>query len=191
MFLSNNELQKIGFKSLGTNVLISNQVSIYGAEFISIGYNVRIDDFCILSGKITFGNNIHIGAGSVVIGGGGGNDNVSVTFADFSGISSKCAIYATTKVFCDFNKANPMMIDFKKDSIADKSIYIGKHCVVGTGSTILPGANLAEGVAVSAMSLVFGETKPWRTYFGNPAKIIAHRNKHILVLEQQFLKEND
>ena len=71
MFLSNNELQKIGFKSLGTNVLISNKVSIYGAEFISIGDNVRIDDFCILSGKITFGNNIHIGAGSVVIGGGG------------------------------------------------------------------------------------------------------------------------
>ena len=70
MFLSNNELQKIGFKSLGTNVLISNKVSIYGAEFISIGDNVRIDDFCILSGKITFGNNIHIGAGSVVIGGG-------------------------------------------------------------------------------------------------------------------------
>ena len=71
MFLSDEELRKIGFKSLGTNVLISNKVSIYGAEFISIGDNVRIDDFCILSGKITFGNNIHIGAGSVVIGGGG------------------------------------------------------------------------------------------------------------------------
>ena len=187
MFLSDEELRKIGFKSLGTNVLISNKVSIYGAEFISIGDNVRIDDFCILSGKITFGNNIHIGAGSVVIG-GGGNDNVSVTFADFSGISSKCAIYATTKVFCDFNKANPMMIDFKKDSIADKSIYIGKHCVVGTGSTILPGANLAEGVAVGAMSLLTKPTKAWKIYAGIPARAIKERSKDLLDLEKEFME---
>ncbi len=29
---------------------------------ISIGDNVRIDDFCILSGKIELGSNIHISA---------------------------------------------------------------------------------------------------------------------------------
>ena len=190
MFLSNNELQKIGFKSLGTNVLISNKVSIYGAEFISIGDNVRIDDFCILSGKITFGNNIHIGAGSMIFSNHDKADEVSVEIDDCSTLSSRCVIYALTDDYSGLTMTNPM-IPNKYRGVIKKSVYIGKHCIVGTGSTILPGANLAEGVAVSAMSLVFGETKPWRTYFGNPAKIIAHRNKHILVLEQQFLKEND
>lgn len=48
-FYSREQLEKIGFKSLGKNVLISDKSSIYSPENISIGNNVRIDDFCILS----------------------------------------------------------------------------------------------------------------------------------------------
>lgn len=44
-FLSENELKAIGFKCYGSNVLISRKASIYGAANISIGDNVRIDDF--------------------------------------------------------------------------------------------------------------------------------------------------
>ena len=61
-FYSQKELTSIGFKSIGTNVLISKKASFYSPEEISIGNNVRIDDFCILSGKITLGSNIHISA---------------------------------------------------------------------------------------------------------------------------------
>ena len=51
-FYSREELLDLGLKSVGENVRISRKVSIYGAEQISIGDNVRIDDFCILSGII-------------------------------------------------------------------------------------------------------------------------------------------
>ena len=81
-----------------------------------------------------------------------------------------------------------MMIDFKKDSIADKSVCIGKHCVVGTGSTILPGANLAEGVAVGAMSLLTKPTKAWKIYAGMPARAIKERRKDLLGLEKEFME---
>ena len=39
------ELQKLGFKFIGKNVLISQKSSIYGMDKISIGDNTRIDDF--------------------------------------------------------------------------------------------------------------------------------------------------
>lgn len=48
-FYSREQLEKIGFKSLGENVLISDKTSIYSPENISIGNNVRVDDFSILS----------------------------------------------------------------------------------------------------------------------------------------------
>ena len=51
-FYTENELKQIGFKRIGENVLISRKASIYQPELIEIGNNVRIDDFCILSGNI-------------------------------------------------------------------------------------------------------------------------------------------
>ena len=63
MFYTKKELKKIGFKSVGSNVSISNKTSIYNPQNITIGNNVRIDDFCFLSagiGGIQIGNYIHI-----------------------------------------------------------------------------------------------------------------------------------
>ena len=58
-FYDNDELKRLGLKSIGENVLISRKASIYGAKSISIGHNVRIDDFCILSGTISIGRTVH------------------------------------------------------------------------------------------------------------------------------------
>jgi len=82
-FLSREELMEIGFKSIGENVLLSSKASIYGPENIEIGNNVRIDDFCILSGKIKLGSYIHIAAYSALFGG-----EESITMEDFTGLSS-------------------------------------------------------------------------------------------------------
>lgn len=48
-FYTREELERIGFKSIGENVLISDKTSIYSPQNISIGNNVRIDDYCVLS----------------------------------------------------------------------------------------------------------------------------------------------
>ena len=44
-FYSESELKRLGFKSVGKNVLLSRKSSIYLPEKITIGNNVRIDDF--------------------------------------------------------------------------------------------------------------------------------------------------
>ena len=62
-FLSENELKDLGYKSLGKNVLISNRAGIYGLENISIGSNVRIDDYCVIiaTGELQIKNHVNVG----------------------------------------------------------------------------------------------------------------------------------
>ena len=52
-FYSRKQLEKIGFKFLGKNVLISDKTSVYSPENISTGNDVRIDNLRILSMEST------------------------------------------------------------------------------------------------------------------------------------------
>ena len=55
-FYTEEELKGLGFRHIGNGVCISRKASIYGAQNISLGDHVRIDDFCILSGRIEIGS---------------------------------------------------------------------------------------------------------------------------------------
>ena len=71
--LSREILEKMGFASIGQNVNISARASFYNTANISIGNNVRIDDFCVLSagaGGIFLFDYIHIAVYSSLIGAG-------------------------------------------------------------------------------------------------------------------------
>ena len=186
-FYTEEELKEIGFKSFGKNVLISKKASIYGAHNMTIGNNVRVDDFCILSGKITFGDYIHISAYTSLFAG-----DVGIELEDFATISSRCVIYAITDDYSGDFMTNPM-IDDKYRNVIGSKIIIKKHSIIGSGSTIIPnGKNeliIEEGTSIGAMSLVKKNTLAWNIYCGIPAKPIKERNKNILELEKQFLRE--
>ena len=82
-FYSKKELEQIGLKKIGENVKLSKKASFYAPEKISIGSNVRIDDFCILSGLITIGDYVHIAAYTALYGG-----DCGVSVGDFVNLSS-------------------------------------------------------------------------------------------------------
>lgn len=88
-FYKQEELEQLGFNSFSKNILLSSKSSIYNAEKISIGNNVRIDDFCILSGHIEIGNNVYIAAYTALYGGDEG-----ICIKDFTNISSRVCIYS-------------------------------------------------------------------------------------------------
>lgn len=182
-FYSPEELDELGLKSCGENVFISRKCSLYGAEYISLGDNVRIDDFCILSGKITLGSHIHISAGSYLFAGDAG-----IIMRDFSGISSHCAVYAVSDDYSGAVLTNAVIPDDYKNIVA-KQVVFEKHVLVGTSSVILPGVVLAEGSAIGAMSLVTQSTIPWKIYCGVPAYPIKNRLKDLLKDEKRFLGE--
>jgi galactoside O-acetyltransferase len=71
--------------------------------------------------------------------------------------------------------------------VIHKDVYLGKHVIVGSGSVILPGVRLEEGVAIGALSLVTKSCKAFGIYAGNPAKFIKERKKDLLALEQKLL----
>ncbi len=184
-FYTKEELEKIGFKMTGHNVLISQKASIYGASKICIGNNVRVDDFCILSGNITLGNNVHLAAYSALYGGDAG-----IQIDDFANISSRVCIYAVSDDYSGYTMTNPTVPE-KYKHIQNESVYIGKHVIIGSGCTILPGVTLAEGTALGAMSLCKISTEEWKIYAGIPARIIKDRRKELLDLEREYLNENN
>ncbi|MCI8574353.1 MAG: acyltransferase [Oscillibacter sp.] len=183
-FYSSEELKSLGLKAVGRDVLISKKASIYLPEKISIGDHVRIDDFCFLVGNITLENYIHISPYSSIHGTGGG----TVTMKDFAGLSSYSTVYAASDEYSGEKMTNPL-IDEEYRKVVCSDIIMEKHSVVGVHSVLLPGAYLAEGTAIGAMSLVSKPTEAWGIYIGVPARRIKDRKKDCLYLEREFLRQ--
>ncbi|MDU1912164.1 acyltransferase [Fusobacterium sp.] len=182
-FYTKEKLKEIGFKSIGENVLISDKCSIYSPEKISIGNNVRIDDFCILSGNIKIGNYVHIAAYGAYYGAG------EIEIHDFSGTSSRVTIYSQNESYNGETMTNPTIPE-KYKKISYGKVIIKKHSIIGANSIILPGVIIGEGTAVGAMSLIKNSTEKWSIYTGIPAQKLKDRKKDLLELEKQFLKES-
>ena len=86
-FYTETELKELGFKQFGKNIKISRKASIYNPEKMIIGDNVRIDDFCILSGEITLSSHIHIAAFFALWGAKG------ICIEDFANLSSHVSVF--------------------------------------------------------------------------------------------------
>lgn len=177
-------IRAMGFASVGKNVRISDKASIYGAERISLGHSVRIDDFCVLSagnGGIEIGNHTHIAVYASLIGAG------KITLSDFCNLSSRVSIYSSSDDYSGETMTNPTVPDeYKKAHHAP--VYLGRHVIVGSGSVILPGIRLEDGVAIGALSLVTKNCKTFGIYAGNPAKWIKERKRDLLGQEERFLQ---
>lgn len=182
-FYSDEELKSIGFKSYGYNVKISRNTCIYKPNDIEIGNNVRIDDFCFLLGKIKLGSYIHIAPYSNLCGGKEG-----ITMEDFSGVSSRVSIYATSDDYSGLAMTNPTVPD-EYTNVISNPVLIKKHAIVGTSSVVLPGVTIETGTSCGAMSLINRTTEPWSIYVGIPAKKIAERSQELLSKEQELLKK--
>ena len=182
-FIPEEQLANFGFIKLGKNVLISDKASIYNADRIEIGDNSRIDDFCVISGKVSIGRNVHIAVFCNVAGGTEG-----IVFEDFSGLASGCHVFTQSDDYTGRTLTNPT-VPAKFKSVTKKAVRISRHVIVGTGSLIFPGVTLTEGTSVGALSLVNKSTQPWSVYFGIPAKRIKARSQELLNLEKQYLAE--
>lgn len=182
-FYSEDELKKIGFRRCGTDVYISRKCSIYSAGMIEIGNHVRIDDFCILSGKISLGDYIHIAAYTALYGGESG-----IIIKDYANVSSRVSIYSITDDYSGESMSNPMIPE-KYKRVFSKQVKIGSHVIIGASSVVMPGVEVAEGGSFGAFSFVNRSTESWSMYVGIPCRKIKNRRKNLLALEEQFRKE--
>lgn len=179
-YLTKQELKALGFASCGENVSISNKVSIYNPSKISIGNNVRIDDFCVLSageGGIFLGNYIHLAIYSSIVGAG------KVTFSDFGGLSSRASIYSSNDDYSGEYLAGPTIPNqYLKVEHAD--VTVGKYVAIGSGAMILPGVTIEDGVVVMALTVVNKNCAAFGIYAGN--RRIKERNRRLVELADQI-----
>jgi acetyltransferase-like isoleucine patch superfamily enzyme len=181
--LSRDAIERMGFASVGDNVLISDRASFYGTARMALGCNVRIDDFCVLSagaGGIHIGQHVHIAVYSSLIGAG------RITLSDFCNVSSRVAIYSSNDDYSGATMTNPTLPS-EYTGVIHADVSLGKHVIVGSGSVILPGVTLEDGVAVGALSLVNRNCKAFGIYVGNPARRVKERKRDMLELEQRFI----
>lgn len=178
-------IAEMGFAKVGKNASISDRASFYNCAKISIGDNVRIDDFCVLSGGeggILIGCHVHIAVGSTLIGAG------RILLDDFSNISSRVSVYSSSDDYSGATMTNPT-IPSKFTGVIHDDVHIGKHVIIGCGSVILPGVTLEDGVAVGALSLVNKNCLAFGIYAGTPARRIKERKRDLLEKEREFRAE--
>lgn len=184
-FCSRKELELIGLKTVGEGVLISRNAKFYSPETISIGSNVRIDDFCILSGAITIGSYVHVSASTILSAGQAG-----IEIGDFANISQRVNIFANSDDYSGQTMTNSM-IPRKFKKLDQAKVTIKRHSIIGCGTVVMPGVTIEEGTAIGAMCFVNRSTKPWTIYAGIPAKAIKERSQELLRLEKEFLAEKN
>lgn len=179
------ELKELNFKSVGKNVLVSKKTSIYGASRMEIGDNVRIDDFCFFSageGGIRLGSYIHISPFCSMAGKG------SIIMDDFSGLSSRVAIYSSSDDYTGASLTNPTVPDEYKN-VVHGDVHLQKHVIIGAGSVILPGVTIGEGTAIGALSLVTKSIEAFKIATGNPLRVFKERKRDLLELEWKLKNE--
>lgn len=177
-FFSESELLDIGFKSVGRNVKLSRKASIYSPDKISIGNNVRIDDFCILSGNITLGSNIHISAYVALYGA------LGIVMEDYSGISPKSVIYSAMDDFSGDYLIGPIHPE-ETTNVTGAEVKICRFVQIGSNTVVFPNVTIGEGSVIGACSLVKKDCEEWSIYYGVPAKKYKNRKKELLA----FLNE--
>jgi galactoside O-acetyltransferase len=181
--LTREQIASLGFAEVGEGVQISDKASFYGASRISIGDHSRIDDFCVLSagaGGIALGQHVHIAVYSSLIGAG------RITVEDFCNVSSRVSIYSSSDDYSGHSMTNPTVPE-AFTGVQHADVILNRHVIVGSGSVILPGVRLHEGVAIGALSLVRSSCEAFGIYAGNPLRRLKDRSRDLLSKEAAFL----
>lgn len=173
---------------LGPHAIVGKTVRIRKPDRVRIGDYSIVDDFTYVSCGLTVGRYTHIGAGGVLIGG-----TAHITIGDFVNIAPGCRIIAASNDFTGGGLVGPTIPEeFASPSII-ADIRIGDHALFGTGTVILPGCQIPEGMSTGAMTLVTPNTRlePWTLYAGIPAKPVRKRESKAILKAARGLLEKE
>ncbi|MCF8408717.1 MAG: acyltransferase [Crocinitomicaceae bacterium] len=182
-FLTKEEIDSINFKFIGKEVKISKLAVFFNPEEIEIDDYSRIDPFCIISASnkgIRIGKYVHIAAYCSLQGNG------KIELHDFSGLSSKVAIYASSDDYSGESLTNPCVPEHLK-KVTSGDITIGRHVIIGFNTCIMPNVMLGDGSAVGAFSFVNRNIPKNVIASGVPAKIIKNRSEKLFELERELI----
>ena len=150
---------------------------------VELGEGTRVDAFVTMTGRVRIGRRCHISTGACVFGGEG------VEIGDYSGLSVGAKVFTSTEDLGGEWLLHPTVPAAYRRAIA-APLSIGRHCSVGAGSVLLPGARMPDGACVGALSLVKTELPEWSISAGVPARFIRARSRRALELVRQLEQES-
>lgn len=183
-FLSQSEMDEIGFASLGKNVCISRNAVLLSPHTIRVGDHTRIDAFCVLSASeagLIIGRNVHISAYVTVLG------RAAVEIGDFATVSVRCSIFSSTDDYSGATMTNPTVaLEYRTSH--DAPVRIEQHALLATGCVVLPGVTVGESAVIGALSLVKRDVPAFAMAAGVPARIIGERRREHRALAEELLR---
>jgi acetyltransferase-like isoleucine patch superfamily enzyme len=174
-------------KKCGKNVRIEIGVHFEGLNLISLGDNVFIDKYCIIStgknltgkvykkpnnlfsgeeGEILIGNNIHIVQFCILMGYGGLEIN------DNCVLSSGCKIYSLTNTAYDLDCREVVisLMPYSQAPFLLSPVYIGSNTWLGLNSIVMPSVCLGKNSFSTSNSVLMSNFAENSYITGNPAK---------------------
>lgn len=173
-YYSKEELENMGFLSLGKQVMVSTLARIYNPELTILGDYVRIDDFCTIMGKVTLKNYVHIAVYCHLAG-----TNQGIVMEEHSECAYRCTIITHSSDYSLETLHVPCIPDNLKKGRSGP-VYIGKYSLLGYSTLVMPNVTIEEGCTFGAFSYVSSNTKEWGLYDGKPAKRIRNNSKKCL-----------
>lgn len=172
-FLTRDELLAVGFRSVGCDVLVSRYAMIYGAEGMTLGDHVRIDDFCVLLGRLTIGSHVHVSAYVALYGACG------IVIESHSGVSPRTTVFSEMDDFGGDWLIGPMK-DMGTTHVTGGEVRLCRYSQQGAHCVVFPGVTVGEGTVTGAMTLVNRSLDAWGVYVGCPARRLRDRSRDLL-----------
>jgi acetyltransferase-like isoleucine patch superfamily enzyme len=139
------ELLKLGFSKVGDDPMVSKDARFFGVSG-TLGDQVRIDAFAILTGRIELGDGVHVSP-FCFMGGTGG----VIRMGERSGISTHVSI---------FTKSDDYSVDGKDRGKVSGPVTIGRNSIVGSGSMVAPGVTIGDHVSIGCHAVVNHDIQP-------------------------------
>lgn len=181
-----NYYYKKSLKSIGKNVKIDVGVLIEGESLISIGDNVHIDKYCVIStgcdvkgrifstskekhvvkkGEIIIGNNVHIVHNCILMGYGG------IQLEDNVVISAGSKIYSLTNTPSnpEFPSEVISIVPYDQAPFLLGAVTLAENVWLGLNVIIMPGVYIGKNSFVVSNSLVLKSTEENSYMVGQPA----------------------
>lgn len=141
------------------NASIVDRQKLYRNLFKSVGSDTFFNDI----GKVDYGLNITIGKNSFINDGVQFFDSAAVVIGDYVQVSTNVLFVCSSH---DENMPNV---------IAGQPIFIGNHCRIGAGSTILGGVVIGDNVTIGAGSVITKSISSGATVVGHDRVISANK----------------
>ncbi|MFX1303224.1 MAG: acyltransferase [Promethearchaeota archaeon] len=168
--LINKIKSSISYGRKPENLHIFEFTKIINPEFLFVGDNVIIDDFCLLYPKedavIEIGSWVHIASFTSITGG-------PVKIGNFCAIASGSRIIAGSDHYANGALMNPPIPE-KFRNVSREGCIMEDFSFLSVNTIVFPGVKISEGAVIGAGSIVRKDVDPWGVYImkdGNMVKI--------------------